>query len=348
MRNRRNSFFPFLYLFVLAFVFESKAQSPTSSPYSRFGMGDFSSNKIFAQSAGMAGTNIALKNDTLLPIFLNPANPASYTTVRLATFEVGVNSIFNQFSNNTTVSKSNNTTFNYLALGFPIRQSMGACIGVMPASSVGYKITDTKNMENIGQVTELYEGEGGINNLFLGLSGAPFLKSYKRYMPSRSLGNLREEADSLTQVYREAYAQYLGSKSVSDSINLVQKGKDLTDKEISIRRKISVKKWLSTLSIGANGHYYFGTVHTTNRVLYPPNGNFFNTAQLYQTRVNDFTGSFGIQNTFSIGYVKAGKDTISGKTKYRDLKEDIDITWGYTYSMNNSLRSYYSSFAYTF
>lgn len=318
MQNRRYKFFSFLCLFVLASVTESNAQSPTSSPYSRFGLGDFAPNKIFAQSAALGGSSLALKNDTLLPLFINPNNPASYTGIRLTTFEVGLNSIFNQYSNNTATSQGNNTSFNYLALAFPIRQNMGACIGVMPASSVGYKITETNHIENIGSVTELYEGDGGVNNLFIGVSGAPFGKSLRKFLSSKSLKELNDS----------------GRYDVA-------------------RKKLFVKRWLSSFSVGANGYYYFGTINNVSRVIYPTQSNFFNTAQLYQTQVKSFTGSFGIQNTFTIDGVRSGKDTVKssptyGKNKRRDLKENIEISWGYTYSMNNDLRAYYSNFAYTF
>lgn len=318
MQNRRYKFFSFLCLFVFAFVFQSNAQSPTSSPYSRFGLGDFAPNKVFAQSAALGGSGIALKNDTLLPLFINPSNPASYSSIRLTTFEVGLNTIFNKYSNNASSSKGNNTSFNYLALAFPIRQNMGACIGVMPASSVGYKITETSEIENIGSVTELYEGDGGVNNLFIGVAGTPFGKSFKKFLSSRALKELKDS----------------GRYDI-------------------VRKKMFVKRWLSTLSIGANGYYYFGTINNTSRVIYPSQSNFFNTAQSYQTQVKSFTGSFGIQNTFTIDSVRAGKDTLKtsptyGQKKRRDLKQNIEISWGYTYSLNNDLRAYYSNFAYTF
>jgi hypothetical protein len=351
MLNCKYRFFCFLCLLVLCL--SSNAQTPTSSPYSRFGLGDFAPNKIFAQSSAMGGSNIALKNDTLLPLFLNPANPASYSSVRLATFEVGLNTMFNKFSNTNTFSKGNNTTFNYIALGFPVKQSMGACIGVMPASSVGYKIQQTSTVTNIGDVTELYEGDGGINSLFIGLAGTPFLKPYKKFMGSQKIRSIREDIKTEVDTFRTLYSQYVESKSEADGILLAQQRKEIYNKNKALTKKIFIKRWLSSLSLGANGYYYFGTITNNNRVLYPAQSNFFNTSQIFQTQINAFTGSFGVQNTFIIDSVRSHIDTIKssptyGYMKRRDLKQNVEISWGYTYSLNNDLKAYYSNFAYTF
>lgn len=305
---------------ILVFVFFVNAlvaQKFTSSPYSRFGVGQFS-NRNFAQSNAMGGSFVALKNDTLLPVFLNPANPATYSSLGITTFEAGINSTFNQFSNASSKTNSNNTSLNYIALGFPMGKSMGGCFGVMPLSSVGYNIYHKSTVENIGEVTENYEGDGGLNQLFLGTAWKPFSKSYLKYKNSR---------------------KYKSDDSISTSI---------------VRKNVFLKRWLSTLSVGANGYYYFGTINTISRVVFPDVNNTFNTRVNRQAHVNSFSGSLGLQTTFTIDSKRLSEiDTVKtsrnyGKHKRRDLKEDIYITLGYTYSMNNKLNATYSNFANTF
>lgn len=303
-----------LFITLLAVSAQLGAQTVTSSPYSRFGIGEYT-NKILTQSAALGGTHVALRSDTLLPLFLNPANPASYSDVKITTFEAGVNTIFNKFSTNAASSQSNNTTLNYIALGFPIGKMMGACIGVMPSSNVGYTIRHSSSVENIGTVQELYEGDGGINQLYGGFSVMPFQKAVK---------NLNLTPDS---------------------------GKTINKDKLLFRAR-----WLSTLSIGANANYHFGTINTSSKVLFPSATMYFNTAQTTQSVVRGLSANFGILSTLTIDHLnKTKKDTVQGsetfgqKMTYRkNLKDHVQLTFGYTFSLNNDLNTKYTNFAYTF
>lgn len=313
---------PFLFFLTLCIVllscFQLHAQRFTDSPYSRFGIGQIN-QKNFAQSNALGGSHIALKNDTLLPLFINVSNPASYSGLAITTFEAGINSTFNKFSNSSTTNNSNNTSLNYLALGFPIRKNMGACFGIMPLSVTGYDINNYTEVENIGEVKENYEGNGGLNQLFLGTAIKPFSKKYTTYRNSNE--------------YK----------------------KDLSEQNFkSIRNKTFLKRWLSTLSIGGNAYYYFGTINTYSRLIYPSVSNTFNTKLSREIEMSAFSGSFGLQNTFTIAHVKTKEiDTVKTSSTYlkkktRELKEKIELTIGYTYSLNNPLNATYTEFANTF
>ncbi len=294
------------------------AQRFTDSPYSRFGIGDIA-QRTFSQSNSLGGSRIALKNDTLLPLFINIANPASYSSIALTTFEAGVNSTFNKFSNSKTSANSNNTSLNYIAFGFPIRKSMGACFGIMPLSSTGYDINHYSEVENIGEIKENYEGSGGTNQIFLGTAWKPFSNKFLKYKNSENFQNdLKNENSAI------------------------------------VNNKLFLNRWLSSISFGANAYYYFGTINTYSRLIYPEVSNTFNTKVSREIQLNAFSGSFGLQNTFTISRLKTKeRDTVSTsstfqKRKYRELKKKIEITIGYTYSMNNSLNANYSEFANTF
>jgi hypothetical protein len=309
--------------FSIAFLFVSsiqlKAQTVTSSPFSRFGIGEYN-NKIFGQSAALSGTHIALQNDTLLPLFINAANPASYTHLKRTTFEVGVNSIFNKFSTASSNAQSNNTMLDYITLGFPVGKRMGGCVGVMPLSNVGYTINNYTTVENIGTVKEVYTGDGGINQLFLGLAIAPFSKAITRYV-----GPNKAQQD--------------------------------TSEHRNYRKDLFVKRLLSSISIGGNANYHFGTINNASRVIYPSSVLYYNTAQTTQSVVRGWSGNFGLQMTVftkdSIHY--SWKDTVAasptfGKTFHsiRRMKDPVSLGFGYTYSLNSSLKTSYTDFAYTF
>src|SRR5690349_17580553 len=78
---RRNSF-TFLLLFLLSL--SVRAQVSTSSPYSRYAVGDLQQGG-FAKNLGMGGLRYGL----MQPFNVNFSNPASYASVLLTTFDVG-------------------------------------------------------------------------------------------------------------------------------------------------------------------------------------------------------------------------------------------------------------------
>jgi hypothetical protein len=316
--QKNNLKFLFLKLCLSALIFNTLfAQRFTDSPYSRFGIGDIA-QRTFSQSNALGGSRIALKNDTLLPLFINIANPASYSGLALTTFEAGVNSTFNKFSNSKTSNSSNNTSLNYIAFGFPIKKSIGACFGIMPLSAIGYDINHYSEVENIGEIKENYEGSGGTNQIFVGSAWKPFSKKYLKYKNSDNFKN------------------------------------DLNNNSNVVNKKLFLNRWLSSISFGANAYYYFGTINTYSRLIYPDVSNTFNTKVSREIQLSAFSGSFGLQNTFTISRVKTNeKDTVSTspsfkKRKFRELKKKLEITIGYIYSMNNSLNANYSEFANTF
>ena len=165
------------------------AQSPTSSPYSRFGIGEME-KKGFGQMNAMGGSYIALVNDTSSPLFINTGNPSSYTSLKSTVFEVGVQNTYSILSNSNQNVNKNNTTFNYIALGFPISRRMGGAFGLLPFSNVGYKIINQKEVPTIGTVTEEYDGSGGFNQLFAGFSIKPFYNPTKKNYLRKVISNM--------------------------------------------------------------------------------------------------------------------------------------------------------------
>ena len=158
-----------VFTFVLLNIFllasgSSNAQTFTSSPYSRYGIGDVNQGS-FSQNFAMGSTGIALSN----PTFVNLLNPASYS-FELTVFEIGLKSNSVQLSNDSLIQNSNNTSLAYLAFGIPLTKWWGVSFGLLPYSSVGYNIGNQEDRLNIGSVQYLYEGSGGINKAYIGNS----------------------------------------------------------------------------------------------------------------------------------------------------------------------------------
>ncbi|WP_347050220.1 hypothetical protein [Flavobacterium olei] len=146
----------------LLISFISFAQQGTASPYSFFGIGDVRF-KGTLENRSMAG--VAVEQDT---IHLNIENPASYASLIQTTFTVGGTFATSNLKTSTQSEKAQRSTFDYLAMGIPMGK-FGAAFGLIPVTSVGYKIlTDQSAVEN--GVSEQLDGKGGINKVYFGLS----------------------------------------------------------------------------------------------------------------------------------------------------------------------------------
>lgn len=148
----------------LAFTFLAtivvSAQEGTSSPYSFYGLGDLKFNGTH-DVRSMGGLSIAYDS-----IHLNLLNPASYSRLKITNFVVGGTTTFNNLSNEEKRETAQRTSLDYLAVGLPLGK-FGATFGVMPFSSVGYKIQN-QTTEGDDIRNSRYQGEGGINRVFAG------------------------------------------------------------------------------------------------------------------------------------------------------------------------------------
>lgn len=145
------------------------SQNSTSSPYTRYGIGDLANQK-FGQFQGMGSTSTGIRNG----FHLNFSNPASYTAIDSLSFiwEFGANSRYTEYSTSTVKQSKLDMNFNSMTAGFPITNWWFASFGLLPYSSVGYTIsTDTLTTSPWGE-TELqrsyFNGSGGINQAYIG------------------------------------------------------------------------------------------------------------------------------------------------------------------------------------
>jgi hypothetical protein len=148
----------FLALTIFATIVVS-AQEGTSSPYSFYGLGDIKF-KGTHDARAMGGLGIAYDS-----IHLNLLNPATYSRLKITNFTIGGTTTYNNLSNEEKKETAQRTTIDYLAVGLPLGK-FGAAFGIMPFSSVGYKIQNQTSGEDLRSTR--YTGEGGINKVFAG------------------------------------------------------------------------------------------------------------------------------------------------------------------------------------
>lgn len=140
------------------------AQELTSSPYSRFGIGDLMT-KNYGRANAMGGLGIGLSERNNINL-LNPAGIGVMDTTQFI-FEVAGSNRLTRFATTDLSKTTNDLNFNYLGMGFSINKWWKGSVGIMPYSGVGYSMADEIADPDIGTVSTEFTGEGGISRFFI-------------------------------------------------------------------------------------------------------------------------------------------------------------------------------------
>ena len=146
-------------LFLGEFLF---AQQTTSSPYSRFGLGDLKSqfSPVFNS---LGGGGYAISNSKII----NPYSPASYSAFEANSFlfSTGFNNEITDIQSGSQNQTVNNVSLSHIIFGFPINKKIGASFGIIPYSNIGYAL---ENRDENYNANMFYDGDGGISKVYLG------------------------------------------------------------------------------------------------------------------------------------------------------------------------------------
>ena len=154
---------------LLLCTIQVSGQNRISSPYSRFGIGDLMNNNSVSNMA-MGGISYGYSS----PYFVNPSNPATYTSFDTLSFIFDMGAYANQtkMMTNNLSQDANFASIAYLKFGFPVTRWWRSSFGLLPYSNTGYNMMDKEVEENIGAVTRSYQGSGGYNQFYFGNSFA--------------------------------------------------------------------------------------------------------------------------------------------------------------------------------
>ncbi|HBI81324.1 MAG TPA: hypothetical protein DDY04_05155 [Bacteroidales bacterium] len=152
----------------------------TYSPYSRYGIGVLS-QPGFTQNRSMGGVSQAYKGETVI----NFNNPASYSDRDSMSFllDFGFETNTSDYAGydqylNPQTSRNTAGGIHHIAISFPVSKRIGIAAGLTPYSFVGYRLlrfeTDPDILSTIGRVKYYHTGNGGINNVFVGMGVNPF------------------------------------------------------------------------------------------------------------------------------------------------------------------------------
>ena len=150
------------YIYLIIFLAGSPlifAQSNTSSPYSIGGLGEiaFKGNAI---NRHMGGLDIV--SDSL---HANINNPASLGDLKLVTYSLGLNYKSTKLSSSESNESVTSASIDYLVVAIPTKKFTFG-FGILPATSVGYRLQSTIDGEDINNVVNRNEGYGGLNQTF--------------------------------------------------------------------------------------------------------------------------------------------------------------------------------------
>lgn len=141
------------------------AQKSTNSPYSFFGIGE-NAQQNTVEEISLGGIGISTSD----AFHISFANPANLANLKVTTYTFAGSSNFLTLKDGVKTEKGLTSTASYFALGFPIGEKMGFSFGLMPKSSVGYKLY-LENKDINDEITDitLLKGNGGTNRAFAGV-----------------------------------------------------------------------------------------------------------------------------------------------------------------------------------
>ena len=148
----------------LCFSF-AQAQNEIRMPYSSYGIGSINHLSNGTLDA-MGSVSYAMQN----PYYINFRNPASYAAFDSLSFlaDAAASIYYSKLSQKGISQKNSFAKPNYLAIGLPVTRHWRTSVGIRAFSTVGYEITTTKNIPNVGEVDYTYSGDGGLNQLYWG------------------------------------------------------------------------------------------------------------------------------------------------------------------------------------
>lgn len=156
------------FIILVSILMAATVSAQENSPYSRYGLGDIQPAQHVLYR-GMAGVSVAFADAQTV----NFSNAASFGNLRIVTYDIALTVDSRTLRNTNSPEKYNSANFSpaYLALGLPInrKKQLGAAFGIRPISRINYSLTTAKRLSNIDSLETLYEGTGGLNQIFAGI-----------------------------------------------------------------------------------------------------------------------------------------------------------------------------------
>ena len=193
-------------------------------------------------------------------IHANLSNPSSYAKLKLTNYTLGLNYRINNMIGANETKSIASAGLNYIGVAMPTKY-FGFGFGIIPYTSVGYKLSYLENVNDNENILNLFEGEGGINKTFFSIGFRPLKFLSLGVTLNYNFGKIRYE----TGIFQDQIT--LGT--VLENISSIS-GLDLklsTQFEIPIKDALELQAMLS---------------YTPEATLISTNSRFYNTRSFQQ------------------------------------------------------------------
>jgi hypothetical protein len=268
----------------------------TSSPYSLFGLGSIEGNSIGANKA-MGGTGIALLSEHSIN-FLNPASYGGLDSL-FTIFEIGLFGKRTSYKTGTDSQTLFDVNFKYIAMGFRVSSKWATSFGIIPYSTIGYKINSLSTLggSNLSYY-KTFTGEGGVNQLYFGNSYNITKNLILGINAVFLFGTVTHSESSDSFVYSLKDLTYLSNFNINYGLNY----------------QFGQKKW----------KYNIGLIYNNGKRLKTENVSTIITANETET-LKSQTNKFSIPQTYGLGFA-IKKDYFRGGIDYEMKKwKQIDF-----------------------
>lgn len=153
-------------LLLILIATSASAQTSGNSPYAQYGVGILKS-PLLPQTRAMGGISAGIRKPGGYSN-INLANPASYSSIDLTTFDVGIYTGLRELSTDSKSQKSFNGTLSHVAFAIPITRGSAFSFGLLPFSDFGYNYRTAPKNTDISSASTVYSGEGGLSKVYLG------------------------------------------------------------------------------------------------------------------------------------------------------------------------------------
>ncbi len=278
----------FILFFILSSSINSYAQHSTSSPYSRFGIGDISSRGN-SQTYGFGGVSAAISST----FSLNSVNPASYTGLSPNTFllDLGINYKSSAFAIDDANQYNNDANISHFGFAFSAKPWLYFSAGLKPTSYVGYNIQHTYQLIDETESVVSYTGQGGISKVYVGTAFRLFKKFSIGVNMNYNFGTLQKSTST--------YMSTEGGSTVVDATQGIVYKKFTPDFGIQYSDSIFGE---SAFTLGfvynQSAEYNTYTELFTKRYLSINGNSFSDTIQFEQTP----EGKINIPSSFGVGF----------------------------------------------
>jgi len=300
------------YIYLIIFLAGSPfifAQSNTSSPYSIGGLGEiaFKGNAI---NRLMGGLDIV--SDSL---HANLNNPASLGDLKLVTYSLGLNYKSTKLSSSASNESVTSASIDYLVVAIPTKKFTFG-FGILPATSVGYRLQSVIEGDDINNVVNRNEGFGGLNQTFLSIGFKFFEFLNFGVSANYNFGKITNE--SSRQEQNIDFGTFFTKTSSLAGFNY----RFATQLKIPLTSKVrldAMAYYVPNNSLTATNESVYFTRSVTTQDL----GDFENV-DLAAINLDETTISLGNQYSFGLGITKDKKWFVGGQYSRRNSADYVN------------------------